>query len=54
MKPYVFGIVCAVIGGAAFVTGVYVLVGLGWALLAAGLPFVGLSVLAFRGIMRGD
>lgn len=44
----------AVLGAALAVAGVYLLAGLGWALLASALPCGGLSAVMCRGLMRGE
>lgn len=46
-------ILCLYLGFALLVWGVFVLVGQGWALVTASLPFLGLGAVLSRGLMRG-
>lgn len=40
-------------GSASAVTGVYLLAGLGWALLAAAVPTLSLGAILLRGVLNG-
>lgn len=51
MNPLVTAVACFVSGAGAAVGGVYVLAGLGWALVAVAVPLVVASALLFRGLI---
>lgn len=52
--PATVAVIAAVAGIAASVTGVYLLAGPGWALIAGSLPLFAISILTFRGLLRGE
>lgn len=51
--PATVAVGSAVAGLAASVTGVYLLAGPGWALIAVSVPLLGVSAITFRGLLRG-
>ncbi len=52
MLPIVIAAICAVTGIGMAVAGVYVLAGIGWALLAAAAPMLMLAAVLTRGLLR--
>lgn len=49
-KPILIMIFAAVIGVSMVAAGVYVLAGIGWALLVGAVPFLALSAVLMRGL----
>lgn len=53
ISPRAVAVLALLIGLGLLVSGVFVLAGLGWALLAGAMPFFGFAGLIFRGLLRG-
>lgn len=51
--PVTVAVASAVAGVGLAVGGVFVLAGAGWAMLTGALPLIGISMITFRGLMRG-
>jgi sulfite exporter TauE/SafE len=51
--PLIAGIIAVIVGVALLCHGLYILVGVGWALLAASVPFFLLAFVIFRGLHDG-
>jgi hypothetical protein len=52
LPPYAIGLLALVLGWSLLAAGVYVLAGLGWALVAGAAPFIVFAVVIFRGVAR--
>ncbi|SMP71907.1 hypothetical protein [Noviherbaspirillum suwonense] len=54
LPPYAFGLLALVLGWLLLGAGVFLLAGLGWALLCASVPFIGFALVIFRGLTRAE
>lgn len=52
--PVTVGVVAAAAGVSAAVSGVYLLAGIGWALIASACPLLLLAGVIFRGLMHAE
>lgn len=52
--PAIVGVAAAAAGVCAFVAGVYLLAGAGWALIASACPMLLLAAIIFRGLTHGE
>lgn len=52
--PVTVAVSTALVGTGLAVGGVFLLAGLGWALVAASIPFIGVSAVIFRGLTSAD
>lgn len=53
MIASVTAFVSAVIGTALVCYGIFLLAGLGWALIVAAVPFLGMAAVILRGLLHG-
>lgn len=54
IHPLIYAVLAALVGVGLAVGGVYLLVGLAWALIAGAGPFLLVAVIIFRGVIRGE
>ncbi|MGI4846843.1 MAG: hypothetical protein ACRYGK_01705 [Janthinobacterium lividum] len=52
LPPYAVGLLALALGWSLVAAGVFLLAGLGWALISGAAPFVVLAIVIFRGIAR--
>jgi hypothetical protein len=52
--PVAVAVSTAFVGVGLAVGGVFLLAGVGWALVAGSVPLIGVSAVTFRGLMRGE
>lgn len=53
ISPFAIALAVALLGCGLVVAGIYLLVGLGWGCVAAGVPCLGLSMALVKGLSRG-
>lgn len=54
ISPLLVAVTAAVLGCGLLLAGVFVLLGLGWALVSAAVPFLLLSLVIVRGLSRAE
>jgi hypothetical protein len=52
--PAIVAMACALLGSAAAIGGVFILAGIGWALIASSVPLLALSAVLTRGLLNGE